>query len=98
MGKIKDRRRVLLNLGRKYGWNCHWCGRETIYNTDDYKKQPSNKATIEHLVPLSRGGENKYRNFRIACYRCNNARGSRPEHLPVTQRVANKADVIQEIN
>lgn len=32
-------------------------------------------ATIDHVVPRSRGGTNDKRNKRIACKRCNNEKG-----------------------
>ena len=35
-------------------------------------------ATVDHLVPISRGGSNRVKNTVLACRACNNARGATP--------------------
>ncbi|XVU22525.1 HNH endonuclease [Actinoplanes sp. CA-054009] len=35
-------------------------------------------TTADHIVPLSRGGDNGIYNLRPACFRCNSGRGNRP--------------------
>jgi hypothetical protein len=37
-----------------------------------------NTATVEHMIPLSRGGTNEYWNLASACRRCNCMRGIMP--------------------
>ena len=34
-------------------------------------------ATTDHVVPRSKGGRNNLANLELACFRCNNRRGSR---------------------
>ena len=46
--------------------------------------QTSRKATIEHIVPVSRGGTNDIGNLAIACKRCNSRRGNRRVLAPVS--------------
>lgn len=43
-----------------------------------------NKLTLEHLVPLSRGGANAEHNVAAACQSCNQTKGNRdrPRQLP----------------
>lgn len=53
-------------------WNrgprvCCWCGTAFATIAD---------ATVEHVLPLSRGGSNRVENIRLACQPCNRARGS----------------------
>ena len=36
------------------------------------------KATAEHLIPLSKGGKDNLANMIMACDRCNNHRGNKP--------------------
>lgn len=49
---------------------CHWCGCKLTAET----------ATMEHVVPLSRGGLDHHNNRVLACYPCNQKRGnSMPE-------------------
>jgi len=49
---------------------CHWCNMRLDEKT----------ATIEHVIPLSRGGLNNANNLKLACEPCNKKRGnSMPE-------------------
>lgn len=36
-------------------------------------------CTLDHRLPLSRGGMDHYENSVAACWRCNNAKGSMTE-------------------
>jgi 5-methylcytosine-specific restriction endonuclease McrA len=40
---------------------CTYCGQQLTYN----------QATVDHRVPLSRGGQSEKSNFAIACKKCN---------------------------
>jgi 5-methylcytosine-specific restriction endonuclease McrA len=35
-------------------------------------------ATVDHLIPIAKGGGNTQANFRLACAPCNNRRGHKP--------------------
>jgi len=37
-----------------------------------------NDATIEHVIPLSKGGTHNHENLTISCFDCNNERGTVP--------------------
>ncbi len=50
------------------GPRCCWCGRET-----GTRRHP---ATVEHLLPRSRGGTDNTDNLAVACYPCNNQRSN----------------------
>jgi hypothetical protein len=41
---------------------CHWCGRDV----------PSGELTMDHIVPISRGGRSTKNNVVTACKSCNN--------------------------
>lgn len=81
---IRNKMLVVMAVARRHGWNCIWCGRMTYRPKDG--RQLSDSTTLEHLRPKSREGTNHISNLRIACYRCNNARNNRPEHVPVSER------------
>lgn len=50
------------------GYRCYLCGRKT----DPSKVVPHRRApTIDHVIPLARGGTHERANCRTACYRCN---------------------------
>lgn len=61
-------RRELLWL--KGGKVCHWCGCPTRL----CKEPVSDQATIEHIVPRSRGGTDHEDNLASACFLCNQRR------------------------
>lgn len=53
--------------------NCTHCG---VKMTQDYPVTPSNK-TVDHDVPLSRGGKHTLSNITIMCLSCNSSKQSR---------------------
>lgn len=48
--------------------HCHYCGR---------KFSARLTKTLEHVIPLAKGGEHKLSNLTIACRSCNSAKGAR---------------------
>lgn len=61
------RRRQRRALILRDGAACHYCGR-TLGNG-----KPFSRPTIEHVVPLWRGGANALTNLVLACKPCNYA-------------------------
>ena len=58
---------------------CQYCGKEF----------PSNKLTLDHLIPKSKGGKNTWENLVTACKKCNQKKGNRtPEesNMPLINR------------
>ena len=53
------------NILRRDGHRCQYCGRSDI------------PLTIDHITPISRGGEDTWENLACACVRCNNKKGDR---------------------
>lgn len=52
-------------LGRRLGWFCHWCQAPLTLAT----------STLEHVIPLHRGGLDNPNNRVLACASCNHDRG-----------------------
>lgn len=66
------------NLRKQYGDACFYCGCEmTFARTPRGTKRPPNLATLEHVVPVSRGGSHTWDNVVLACLRCNFSKGAR---------------------
>lgn len=70
-------------------WRCKMCGRYT---------PPEKRGTCEpdapeldHILPVSRGGEHSYRNTRCACRQCNGAKSDRLVYLPPRRRSTRRA-------
>ena len=64
-------------LTTKAGGVCYLCGKPLTYET----------ATVDHVVPLSRGGMDAPHNWALACHECNAAKGSA---LPVANATSGR--------
>ena len=61
-------KRIILsrkNILRRDGHRCQFCGRSDV------------PLTVDHIVPVSRGGEETWENLVCACVGCNNKKGDR---------------------
>jgi hypothetical protein len=57
------------------GGRCHYCRRETLWQSDN--QAHPRLATVDHIVPRSEGGSRLRKdNVVLACFRCNQARGT----------------------
>ena len=63
-GAIK-RKILVTSIADRDGWNCVYCGIELDADT----------ATLEHIVPIARGGFDGKPNLTLACEPCNKAVG-----------------------
>jgi hypothetical protein len=57
-----------LRVFERDAFRCHYCGKQLTRFT----------ATLDHLQPVSKGGDNSFDNLATACLHCNSRRGSRP--------------------
>lgn len=57
----------------EHGWICHLCGEEIsrFATRDDWMR-----VTLDHIIPLSRGGQHIRSNVAPAHYRCNMQKGN----------------------
>jgi 5-methylcytosine-specific restriction endonuclease McrA len=53
------------NILRRDAHKCQYCGRSDL------------TLTVDHVHPISRGGEDTWENLVCACVRCNNRKGDR---------------------
>lgn len=56
-------------LAEAQNWRCCWCGCHTVPENGK-----ANSATIEHVIPRSKGGSNDPSNYAMSCNTCNQAR------------------------
>jgi 5-methylcytosine-specific restriction endonuclease McrA len=56
------------------GWLCWLCGDEALA---DVPKDHPMRATLDHVIPLARGGAHARHNVRCAHLRCNLKKGDR---------------------
>ena len=52
------------------GFSCQYCGQD-VSATGDY----SQRATLDHIIPPSKGGTHDSANLRTACRPCNASKG-----------------------
>ena len=62
----KKRQQIRRELWVLQGGRCYYC-REPV---------ALDKATLDHIIPLSRGGSNLRTNLAVACFPCNHRKGS----------------------
>lgn len=48
------------------GHKCEYCGLDFLYSPENYKL-----FTVDHIVPISGGGDDSFDNLAIACKPCN---------------------------
>ncbi len=70
---VKENR---LKVFERDEYKCHYCGKQLTRFT----------ATLDHLQPVSEGGDHSIGNLTTACLHCNSSRGAQPlsEFLPKT--------------
>ena len=54
-------------------WRCYLCGRKVVASVV-YRPD---RATVDHVVPIAKGGAHSYDNVRTACNRCNSRKNAR---------------------
>src|SRR5678810_385045 len=84
-------RRPSRDLGGNWGQGGHWIRtvkRHQIYARDgqrciwcDCLVYPGDNASLDHIIPRERGGNNQASNLVTACIPCNAARGEEPPIL-----------------
>lgn len=74
VAKVVSRNKWRWRLWRDHRGACFYCKRRTLLS-DCHKAEPL-FATVDHVIPVSRGGANVYENLVLACRVCNEQKGS----------------------
>lgn len=67
------------NVMRRDQFTCIFCGLK-VGDKKDGKALERSNFTIDHLIPLSKGGKNTWSNMACACHPCNHRKGARTPH------------------
>lgn len=67
----------IMKLAHRDGWQCAYCGVETCFTGRD-----GPKATVDHVVPKSKGGLDHLSNCVVACEACNAAKADQEDWSP----------------
>lgn len=90
---IVDRNITLATLYRRDKGVCHICGMPCDYN--DFEIRNGNKVvldlypTIDHVIPLARGGLHEWGNVKLAHKRCNSIKSANADDKAVTEYCRN---------
>jgi len=57
-----------LKIFERDGYKCHYCSKQLTRFS----------ATLDHIQPVSKGGDNSFENLITACLHCNSERGNKP--------------------
>lgn len=55
---------------------CCYCSEPVVFQSFPKGMRSDNQATLEHVLPISRGGTHTFDNCAIACWRCNISKGA----------------------
>lgn len=81
---LRARAREIFWVSYRGDMNCGYCGEQTSRNLPD--DHPL-RATVEHIVPISRGGTNKPKNMMLACFKCNQIEAAKKDFGGRTDKV-----------
>ncbi len=76
----KRRKFLRKKIKSEEGLNCYYCGMTDLITKghEDPEIPKNRKATIDHIVPLSLGGEYlDQNNWHVACQECNEKKGNK---------------------
>ena len=66
-------------LRKRDGDDCAYCGQLMVFRRATNREFRDNDATIEHKVPLARGGKHVWSNVVLACRECNLSKNQKTE-------------------
>jgi 5-methylcytosine-specific restriction endonuclease McrA len=72
-----DRTVTRANLRRQYGDQCFYCSCAMDFAHYTHATKPGNLASVEHVLPISKGGGHTWDNVVLACLDCNLRKNAR---------------------
>lgn len=92
MFKRETQRARIARLRAAYGDRCWQCGNPMSFSMLATRR----RATIEHLLPRSRGGTSAWENVRLCHVGCNRHLGVHPPEHKLKMRLALARDLVPE--
>lgn len=74
--RVESEPYTTMEIAERDGWRCGVCRRKV---RSDLEWPHPRSASVDHIVPLSRGGDDTRANVRLAHLRCNLSLGNRTE-------------------
>lgn len=76
---VSEKGITILKLIERDGPICYMCGKETTFSDRRWGNYGPDYPTIDHIIPLSKGGGNIWSNVKVCCGECNCKKGDRME-------------------
>lgn len=76
-GAACDKTLTLKALIEKDGLTCRSCGIECDIGDKAYGTVGPTYPTLDHIIPLSKGGSHTWDNAQVLCFACNTSKGAR---------------------
>ncbi len=99
---------IVLNRYIKFRFSHMSCNRANVLWRDDYRCQycgnvfNTEKLTLDHIMPKSRGGENSWENLVTACKKCNQRKGDKTPSesgmKPITKPYRPRMNILRSLN
>ena len=68
---------TLIKLIQRDGSRCYLCGKETDFNDKRWISWGPDYPSIDHVIPLAKGGRHCWSNVRVCCGWCNVKKGAK---------------------
>lgn len=78
-GGVWERGVTDIALRKRDGDKCCYCSKIMSFTPLTGHQYNPDRATVEHVVPISKGGAHTMDNTKLACWECNIRRGNREE-------------------
>lgn len=99
---------IALNRYVKFRFSYVACNRNNVLWRDNYQCQycknhfHSDKLTLDHVIPKSRGGDNSWNNLVAACKKCNQKKGNKTPAesgmYPIRKPYVPKANLLRTLS
>lgn len=66
--------RKVARLIERDGMLCHYCGQELSWDNSSYRPDG---LSVDHIIPLKKGGSSRMENLVLACRRCNGKKSTK---------------------
>jgi 5-methylcytosine-specific restriction endonuclease McrA len=72
-------------LFKRFNYVCQGCNIKCVHPNDN-NYNDDNCATIDHIKPISKGGDHTYTNTQLLCRKCNRIKGANEKYFEHKQK------------
>jgi 5-methylcytosine-specific restriction endonuclease McrA len=75
-------------IWEQQGYRCYYCAQKTRIKIPKHGRLHSNTATLDHIIPVSKGGAfGPTLNCVVACHACNSERGDKDARVFLLEKM-----------